>query len=74
MSRSRKGDEMDAKSRFIEAVKDQFGFSSFEANRIYDVYYRNKLVKVDSVNGSFELTDGRFWDKDVMQRAIDSNI
>jgi len=55
-------------NRFIEAVKDQFGFSEEEANRIMRAFIRHKIVKFQ--NNQFNLTHGAYWEKPVMQRAL----
>ena len=54
---------------FRDSVTEQFGFSEAEAGKIWDAYKKAKVVKPD-INDGYKLKDGRFWDKEVMQRAL----
>ena len=62
---------MDSKTRFKNAVSEQFGFNSDEAETIYNVFKKAKVLKVDGVNGNFSLVHGAFWSKDVMLNALE---
>lgn len=58
--------------RFIDSVIDQFGFTQKEAEIILVVFKKVKAVKISHHIGQFTLTHGAFWDREVMQRAIDN--
>ncbi|MFA5150832.1 MAG: hypothetical protein WC433_08075, partial [Candidatus Omnitrophota bacterium] len=62
---------INAEENFKDSVKEQFGFTDQEAQKIWDVYRKGKIVEVDAVGGQHKLKDGRFWDKQVMQNALD---
>ena len=62
---------MTTTERFIESVMEQFGFTENEARKIFKVYQKAKVVKIDRVSGQWNLTHGAFWDKDPMNRALE---
>ena len=41
-----------------------------DAKHILEVYKREKVIKIDVVNGSWHVTHGAFLDADVLRRAI----
>lgn len=59
-----------ARTRFVEAVVEQFGFDDDEAAKIYEVFVEVKAIKVDVAVGQFKLQNGAFWAKDVMANAL----
>lgn len=63
--------QMNAVDSFVDSVMDQFGFSQDEARKIWEVYFKNRIVKTDATMGQYKLADGRFWDKEVMRRALE---
>ena len=58
-------------NRFMESIVEQFGFTSTEAQKIYDVFVKANVLKIDKVNGSVMMKHGAFWDKEVMLRALE---
>lgn len=61
---------VNADQSFIDSVIEQFGFSREDAVKILNKYKDLKVVSTDVVGGQFNLKDGRFWDKEVMENAI----
>ena len=57
-----------AKDKFLAAVQEQFGKTLQEAEHIYELFYREKVVILD--NGNFRLSWGGFWEMDVMDNAL----
>ena len=55
---------------FIRCAMAQFGFSRNEAAIIYDVFLREKVMKVEAGTGAFKLVHGIYWDKQVMENAL----
>jgi len=62
--------QVNAQNKFTQSVQEQFGFTQDQAIIIWNVYRKLKLVKVDSIGGQYILTDGRFWDREVMTNAL----
>ncbi|WJJ55379.1 hypothetical protein QB910_000135 [Dabrowskivirus KKP3916] len=59
-----------AHDKFVEEVQEQFGFSEDEAEKILNVFIKAKAVKRNVAMGRYDLTHGAYWDKEVMQRAL----
>jgi hypothetical protein len=59
-----------AETSFINDVMEQFNFTEKEATKILQVYKKVKAVKIDPLGGRAILSHGAFWDKEVMQRAL----
>ncbi len=55
---------------FVGNVQEQFGFTEDEAKAILAKFVEVKAVNLDPVMGVYKLKDGRFWDKEVMRRAL----
>lgn len=62
---------VDVENRFIDAVQEQFGYDRAQANQILERFKKDKLVKLDKVAGGFQLTDGRLWDREVMDQIVE---
>lgn len=60
---------MTSKESFVSAVEDQFGFSRFDAERVYNIFKRDKLL-VDKHDGSYTLEHWALWDVGVMRGAL----
>jgi hypothetical protein len=61
--------QVNAENRFVDSVVEQFGLSRDDATSAWNYYLKNKLVKVDSVGGQYNLTDGRLWDAGALKQA-----
>ena len=61
---------MNTKQKFINAVIEQFGFLMEDAELIYNYYLKERILKIDKVNGGFSLSHGTFWDKKIMNLAL----
>ena len=65
---------MNTRDSFIRCVIEQFGFAKVDAVIIYNIFIQEKVLKVDKQTGGFTLTHGAYWDKDVMNNALDMAI
>lgn len=61
--------KQNAANSFKESVIEQFGLSDDEAQKAFDYYLRNKLIKLNSGTGQFNLSDGRLWDASALKKA-----
>ncbi len=59
-----------AEQNFIDNVKDQFGFTAEEAEKILKLFKVAKAIKLNIAMGRYDLTHGAFWDREVMTRAL----
>jgi hypothetical protein len=58
-----------AADNFLDAVVTQFGMDRGEAQKALDTLVQEELIELDPNSGQFRMTDGRFWDPDVMRKA-----
>jgi hypothetical protein len=63
---------VNAEIAFKENIVEQFGFTSDEADIIFRVYSskKAKLIKYSNGTGTYQFSQGGFWEKEVMQNAI----
>ena len=61
---------MNVKQRFTESLKRNFGFTDAECEKIYSVYLRERILKIDCVTGQYSLAHGEFFEREVLERAI----
>ena len=61
---------INAETGFINDITDQFGFTHTEAMHIFDVYRKERIIKLQAGIGRYTLSHGAFWDKAVMERAL----
>ena len=57
-------------NRFEQSLVDNHNYTPAEAHAIYALYRKEKIVKIDGINGSILITHGAFMDKDVLDRAL----
>ncbi|RPJ25228.1 MAG: hypothetical protein EHM33_15250 [Chloroflexi bacterium] len=55
---------------FISDIVEQFGYTTEQAEKIFNLYRREKIIKLDTGSGRYILSHGAFWDKEVMARAL----
>ena len=55
---------------FIDLVMES-GFTNAEATKIYNVYLKAKAIKLHVNIGRYTVAHGAFWNKNVMQRALE---
>jgi len=60
-----------AQTDFINLVVDQFKFTPEEATKILAVYKKMKIAKLVVAMGRYDIVHGAYWDKEVMQRALE---
>jgi hypothetical protein len=58
-----------AMDSFESSVIEQFGLTQEQARAALGKLISEKIVKINPLTGSFDLKDGRFWDREVMLRA-----
>jgi 2'-5' RNA ligase len=56
---------------FRDSIKEQFGFDDAQATKIFNVYLKEKAIKYNNGSGRYLLSHGGFWEKEVMQRALE---
>lgn len=61
---------VNAENNFIEGVMER-GFTLEEAAKVLREYRKLKVVKLDAVNGVYKVKHGAYWDKDVLQKAVE---
>ncbi len=60
-----------AHNKFNEQVMEVLNCTEQEANLIKDVYLKNKIAKCDANIGRIHVKHGAFWEKDVLNRALE---
>lgn len=60
---------VNAENSFVLAVQEQFGKTEAEAEKILEVFKAEKIVILETT-GQFSLSDGIFWDAQVMDNAL----
>jgi hypothetical protein len=58
--------QLNAANRFIDSAVEQFGITTEQAEKALAILLKHELVKLDPVNGQFQLKTGRVWEKDVL--------
>lgn len=61
-----------AEKTFLKTLMTLGGISESDAEKVLAVYRKNKIVKMDSVNGVMSVKHGAFLDRDVILRALKS--
>jgi hypothetical protein len=64
----REQNAFDCFSRFIESK----GFSHENAVKVWNLYIKLKVMKIDMVNGTFHVRHGMFLDSDIITNAINN--
>lgn len=62
---------LNAENRFIDSVIEQFEFNKSDAEKILSVFMGHKIIKIDPIMGQYKLTQGIYWDKQVMDNALE---
>lgn len=61
---------MQSTPQFIETISRLAGVSVADAKKIYNYYYKHKIIKSCKHTGQIRVTHGAFLDKDVLLRAL----
>lgn len=61
---------VNAENNFIELVMNAGKCSKDEAEKVFNLYRKEKFIKLDAVGGTYKVKHGQFWDYEVLQRAI----
>lgn len=48
------------------------GFTKEESNKVFSVYLKLKIIKIDRVNKTYNVTHGVYWDKEILRNAINN--
>lgn len=59
---------VNAESNFLDSAMDR-GLTRDEAACALATYRRERIVKLDAVNGVYSVARGVFWEPDVLRRA-----
>jgi hypothetical protein len=62
-----------AEKSFCELVIDRIGCTKEEAEKVLSVYLKEKIAKMDAVNGKITLKHGIFWENDILKNAINGD-
>lgn len=60
-----------AEQLFVSNVMEFASLSREDAYKVFREFVKRKAVKLDAVNGRYDLKHGAFWDKPVFTRAIE---
>lgn len=60
-----------AERQFIECLCEAGEITETEARKVADLYFKNKLAKIDYGIGHVNVKHGALYDKDVIRRALD---
>lgn len=63
--------EKNAIDRFIAICVEQYGFTEKEGEKILNVYLKEKAAKIDYGIGKVIIKHGAFWNKEVLDRALE---
>lgn len=61
---------VNAEIQFIEDVREQFGKTQDEAEKIFKVFLAKKVIKLCPHSGRAILSHGIFWEQAVMDTAL----
>ena len=60
---------MNTRQRILEHIQGK-GFNADESIKIYNVYIKENIIKIDACNGAWSFIRGTFDDKGVMNNAL----
>ena len=58
-----------ARTSFLQNVREQFGKTEADATRVFDAYRKVRAIKLNVAMGRYDLTHGAFWNQAVIDRA-----
>jgi hypothetical protein len=59
----------DAELNFIETLKELGKITQEQAEKVFDYYLKHKLIKRDVAMGKYNVKNGAYLDKEVIERA-----
>jgi len=62
-----------AENNFIELLMDFGGINKKLAEKVFQIYRKKKLIKLDAVNGTYTVKHGGYLDKDFILNASKMN-
>jgi len=62
---------VNAETSFIACMEDGYGLTEDEALRVFNLYMKERIIKVDAVMGSWTVKHGAFLDKETIQKAVE---
>jgi hypothetical protein len=60
-----------AHRNFVQTLKDLGGISEADAEKVKDLYLREKIAKVDAIMGVINVKHGAFLDKETIGLAVE---
>jgi hypothetical protein len=61
-----------AADKFCATLVELGGCSATEAVKVFNLYLKNKVIKMDAVGGVYNVKHGAFLDRDVIRRAVEA--
>ena len=61
---------VNAENSFIACMEDDYDLTEDQALAVFNLYKKEKILKVDSVMGSWSVKHGAFLDKSTIQNAV----
>ena len=62
---------VNAEQLFVRNVTEFASLSEDDAYTVFHAFLKAKVIKLDAINGRYDLKHGAFWDKAVFTRAIE---
>lgn len=61
---------VNAETSFIACMEDEYGLTQDEAVKVFHLYRKERILKIDPVMGSWTVKHGAFLDKETIQNAV----
>lgn len=61
-----------AQGDFLETLMSLSGCTMADAEKVFALYRKEQLIKLDAVHGRYSVTHGALLDADVIRRAIEA--
>ena len=61
---------VNAKKDFVDNIVEQFNKTEEEANIVFDVFKKHRIIKIDLSVSKYQLQHGAFWSLDVINNAL----
>lgn len=62
---------VNAETSFIACMEDEYGLTEDEALRVFNLYMKERIIKIDAVMGSWTVKHGAFLDKETIRKALE---
>jgi len=61
---------VNAENSFVACMEDDYDLTEDQALAVFNLYRKEKILKVDAVMGSWSVKHGAFLDKTTIQNAV----